>query len=243
MTEEEINDRISKVEGINGMTVNERLFVSGLMDKYDKLKWSDKPKAKRILELLGVDEPSVNKIVKPSTTRKQITYITILLTYLLVITQTEYSLVGFWTDILFSLVFSLITFVTIFRNKTNCKLLTYSFRIIALISIISVYGFLISRLTNPFIIDTFKLRTFYYQSVNNRLFNGYFKPVGSYSGGYGNFWITEIPKFFPIVEKQVFYDRTVDHDFNDETWEGEPIDNYKVVKGYIIDEVINKRTE
>ncbi len=65
MTDEEIKDIISKVEGINGMTVNERLSVSGLMDEYDKVKWSDKPKAKRILELLGVDEPSINKIVKP----------------------------------------------------------------------------------------------------------------------------------------------------------------------------------
>jgi hypothetical protein len=243
MTEEEIKDRISKVEGIDGMTVNERLFVSGLMDEYDKVKWSDKPKAKRILELLGVDEPSVNKIVKPSTTRKQIIYVTILLTYLLVITQTEYSLVGFWTDILFSLVFSLITLIAVFRNKTDDKFLTYFFRAITLISFISIYGFFIYMLTNPFVIDTFKLRSFYYQSVDNRLFNAYFKPVGSYSGGEGNFWITETPKLFPIVEKQVFYDRTVLHDFNDDTFEGEPIDNYKVVEGYIKDEVINKKNE
>jgi len=241
MTDEEIKDIISKVEGINGMTVNERLFVSGLMDEYDKVKWSDKPKAKRILELLDVDEPSINKIIKPSTTKKQIFYVTILLTYLFFITQTKYSLVGFWSDILFSLVFSIITLIAVFRNKTNNKILTYSFRIIALTSIISIYGFLISRLTNPFVIDTFKLRTFYYQSVDNRLFNAYFKPVGAYSGGYGNFWITETPKIFPIVEKQVFYDRTVLHDFNDDTLEGEQIDNNKIVKGYIIDAVINKK--
>ena len=74
MTDEEIKDIISKVEGINGMTVNERLSVSGLMDEYDKVKWSDKPKAKRILELLDVDEPSINKIIKTSTTKKQIFY-------------------------------------------------------------------------------------------------------------------------------------------------------------------------
>jgi hypothetical protein len=60
MTEQEIIDSICKVDGIRGMTVNERLFVSGLMDEYDKAKWNDKKKAKRILELI-CDEDLVLK--------------------------------------------------------------------------------------------------------------------------------------------------------------------------------------
>lgn len=63
MTEEEIIKVISKVEGLDGMTVNERLFVCRLMDEFDKALTVDKDKAKKILELLGVDKPSIEKIV------------------------------------------------------------------------------------------------------------------------------------------------------------------------------------
>ena len=63
MTEQEIIKAINKVEGIDGMTVNERLYVCGLMDEFDKALIDDKTKAKKILELLGVDKPSIEKIV------------------------------------------------------------------------------------------------------------------------------------------------------------------------------------
>lgn len=63
MTEEQIIKAISKVDGLGGMTVNERLYVCGLMDEFDKAIIVDKNKAKKILELLGVDEPSIEKIV------------------------------------------------------------------------------------------------------------------------------------------------------------------------------------
>lgn len=63
MTEEEIIKAISKIEALNGMTVNERLFVCGLMDEFDKVLITDKNKAKRILILLGVDEFSIEKII------------------------------------------------------------------------------------------------------------------------------------------------------------------------------------
>jgi hypothetical protein len=93
---------------------------------------------------------------------------------------------------------------------------------------------------NPFALDTLKLKSFYFQSVDGKLFNAYFKPVGAYSGGYGNFWITQSPKLFPLVERRVYWERTVHHDFGDDTFDGEPIDNYQVVREYIKDEVINK---
>ncbi len=64
MTEQEIIKSISKVDGLGGMTVNERLFVCGLMDEFDKALIEDKAKAKKILELLRVDKPSIEKIVK-----------------------------------------------------------------------------------------------------------------------------------------------------------------------------------
>jgi hypothetical protein len=64
MTEKEIIKAISKVKGLGGMTVNERLYVSGLMNEFDKALIIDSEKAKKILELLGVDQPSIEKIVK-----------------------------------------------------------------------------------------------------------------------------------------------------------------------------------
>jgi hypothetical protein len=63
MTEQEISIAISEVEGLGGMTVNERLYVCGLMDEFDKALIVDKEKAKKILELLGVDKASIEKII------------------------------------------------------------------------------------------------------------------------------------------------------------------------------------
>ena len=55
--------QIEKIDGLVGMTVNERLFVSGLMNEFDKCVKHDKTRAKQILRWLKVDEPSIDKIV------------------------------------------------------------------------------------------------------------------------------------------------------------------------------------
>jgi hypothetical protein len=62
MTEEEINKRVNHVNRIGGMTVNERLFATNLMDLFDKAKKTDKELAKRILRPLNVDKNSIDKI-------------------------------------------------------------------------------------------------------------------------------------------------------------------------------------
>ncbi len=56
--------RIRKIEGLGGMTVNERLFASGLLDEFDKVKKNDKSRARQILRWLEVDEPSITKIIE-----------------------------------------------------------------------------------------------------------------------------------------------------------------------------------
>ena len=63
MTNEEILKAVRQVEGFGGMTVTERLYVSGLMNEFDKSKIHDKVKAAYILELLQVDKPSIDKIL------------------------------------------------------------------------------------------------------------------------------------------------------------------------------------
>ena len=57
-------DAVKQVVGLGGMTVNERLFASGLIDEFDRARKSDKAKARRILELLQVDKPSIDKIIR-----------------------------------------------------------------------------------------------------------------------------------------------------------------------------------
>lgn len=57
-------EKVNKVVGLGGMTVNERLYVSGLMDTYDKAIIEDKKLARMILEALKVDSPSIDKILK-----------------------------------------------------------------------------------------------------------------------------------------------------------------------------------
>jgi hypothetical protein len=54
---------IRKIEGLDGMTVNERLYASGLMDEFDRSKRKDKNRAKQILRWLRVDQPSIDKII------------------------------------------------------------------------------------------------------------------------------------------------------------------------------------
>ena len=52
------------IQSFGSMTVNERLFVSGLLNEFDKSKISDKTKAKQILRSLQVDEPSIELEIK-----------------------------------------------------------------------------------------------------------------------------------------------------------------------------------
>jgi hypothetical protein len=161
--------------------------------------------------------------------------------YLVTVLLTDISFTGFWTDVIFSILLSIFSLQLVFKNKANKRWLTITLRTTNIMCSLVVFGILILNLINPFAWDTFKLRSFYCQSVEGRLFNAYFKPVGAYSGGYGNFWITETPQYFPLIEWRVYYDRTVTWDFSDDIFDGQPVDNYRVVRSYIKDKVIEKQ--
>ena len=57
-------ENIPNIEGFSGMTVNERLYVSGLMEEFDECKIVNKTRAVHILRMLQVDEPSIKEIIK-----------------------------------------------------------------------------------------------------------------------------------------------------------------------------------
>jgi hypothetical protein len=107
------------------------------------------------------------------------------------------------------------------------------------VSAILVVLFLFLTLVLPFGWDRYKMKAFHHNKVNGRVFNAYFSPVGAYAGGFGNFWITETPKCFPIIEIERYYDRAVDWDFRaEEDFDGKPVNQEEVVKSYIQDEVL-----
>lgn len=64
MTEEEIQNRINNTPNLIGTTVNERLYLTGLFDEFEKAMKSDKKKAEYILQELKVDPDSIKKIVR-----------------------------------------------------------------------------------------------------------------------------------------------------------------------------------
>jgi hypothetical protein len=163
-----------------------------------------------------------------------------LLFYLVIILLTNYSLTGFWTDVVFSMLLSSFVLLLVLKKMMKAPWRIVLLRTLIIIGFFAVFNLIALSLTNPFSFDLIKLRSFYFQKVEGRTFNAYFKPVGAYAGGQGNIWITESPIYFQLIEKRVYYERGVHHDFTDDYWEGKPIDNYEVVRAYIKDEVIDK---
>lgn len=64
MNDTEIISAANSLSNIGGMTVNERLYLSGLMEEFDRALKFDRPKAEKILKALRVDEPSIRLILK-----------------------------------------------------------------------------------------------------------------------------------------------------------------------------------
>jgi hypothetical protein len=66
-----IQERIERIDGLGGMTVNERLYHSGLMKELEDAIINDKPRAKQILRWLRVDDESIDSIVNHPLTSKR----------------------------------------------------------------------------------------------------------------------------------------------------------------------------
>ncbi len=61
--QKKVNEGIFNIEGLSSMTVNERLFRTGLLEQFDIFKKSNKNYAKYILESLDVDSESIEDIL------------------------------------------------------------------------------------------------------------------------------------------------------------------------------------
>lgn len=71
-SDQSIQKRIDKIDGLGGMTVNERLYHSGLRKELDDAIINDKPRAKEILQWLRVDDESIGMIVNHPIVSKRI---------------------------------------------------------------------------------------------------------------------------------------------------------------------------
>lgn len=54
---------MKKIDGLGGITVNDRLYVTGIMDTFDKVKSKDKELARLILEIIRVVKQSIDEIL------------------------------------------------------------------------------------------------------------------------------------------------------------------------------------
>ncbi len=59
-----IFEKIQGIEGLRAMTVNERLYHIGMFDEFASIKKNDKERARKILQWLLVDKPSIDLILK-----------------------------------------------------------------------------------------------------------------------------------------------------------------------------------
>ncbi|MCU0438684.1 MAG: hypothetical protein MUC49_12305 [Raineya sp.] len=160
--------------------------------------------------------------------------------YLSIVLCTKFSWTGYWTDVIFSIILVIFALWFISQNDLRKSNLLKRINQVCIIIVLGIIGM---NIINPLAWDNFKLRSFYFQRVKGRVFNAYFRPVGSYGRGYGWFYICETPKYFPIIEWEVYRDGAVNHDFRDNTFDGQPIDNYEMVRSYIEEEVIKKHQD
>lgn len=61
--QKKVNYGISTVDGLQRMTINERLLVTGLYESYNKYKINNKEYAQFILKSIEVDSESIEKIL------------------------------------------------------------------------------------------------------------------------------------------------------------------------------------
>lgn len=160
--------------------------------------------------------------------------------YLQTVLFTDMSLVGYWTDIIISILLVSISLWAVIKVKSETTGLAFTLKTLTVLSSVVVFGLLGLNLITPFTWDIFKIRSFYYEDVDGRLFNAYFKPVGAYSGGEGNFWITETFKYLPVLEIERYYEHAILWDFRDSEFDGQAVNQEEIVRAYIRDEIIEK---
>lgn len=160
--------------------------------------------------------------------------------YLVTIGFTNTSLTGYWTDVIASVLLVSTAWMLVIKQKGEKSWQGQVAKTLTVLSSVVLIGVGGSVLVNPFAWDRFSTTSFHYLRVESRWFHGYFTPVGAYSGGEGNFWITESPQYLPIIETQRFYKHAILWDFSVDEWDGAPVDQKEIVKRHVQKDVIER---
>lgn len=158
--------------------------------------------------------------------------------YFLLFLFSEITLTGFWTDVIVAVLLVTMNWLNVFKQGKSSKKIIFNLSIIISISATTICLGIAAKFLNPWNWGSIKTRSFCFQQIKGRLFNAYFTPVGAYSGGEGQFWISESPLYCPLIEIEIYYDRTVDWDFRNEEWDGQKIDQNEVVRAYIMEHIL-----
>ena len=153
---------------------------------------------------------------------------------------TEFSLVGYKSDVL--LPFGAMLALVIAMSTLESGRLKKSSRILVVffVCMYSIGGFSGWSQRNVFkVLNVFDVESFCYYSINGELYHGYFEPVGASSGGEGNFWITKSPTGFPILELEIYNEHAILWNFSSDEFDGRNVDQNEIMRQTIL-EVISR---
>lgn len=168
----------------------------------------------------------------------------ILIGHVLLLAFTNHSLVGYWTD--FWIPLTLIVCILIILQKLKSKKMKPNRLGPILLGLISIPYLVLGiqqvrQLGGYQFFNSFKITAFHWIRIDETDYNAYFIRVGAATGGEGNFWITESNSIFPLLEETVYYKHAVLWDFSLEEWDGQAIDQEKIVRNYVETEIIDKK--
>lgn len=152
---------------------------------------------------------------------------------------TDYSLTGFWTDIIFYFTLSLLFLFFSYTNGSLNKLSVITYKVLSTTLLIITICYAIIFLNNFKNWQIFKVVSLRTQNLKDRTFHPYFSPVGSWGRGYGKFWISESPKYFPLIEKTVYFEAATDYDMKSLYFEETPIE--EIIKTTIENSILEKK--
>ena len=169
--------------------------------------------------------------------RKQILTTLIFLSYLAILSMTDISLTGYWTDAIVASGLSIFTFRLVFKYVISNRPLTIILRTIVVLLTMGLFlSFIFVFISYPLIPANPK--GYYFQSVKGRLFNFYSFENGGYT-------ISETYKYFPIIELEIC--KRIPHkDMFEDRYdtEGDYINDIQdvrnLIENYILDEEIDK---
>lgn len=146
------------------------------------------------------------------------------------------SLIGIWSDIIVLIFLLIISFKSLLRFKKGIlKFFLY------IINIFFVFLITIAILSISLTIDCNKVQSFYFEKIDNRVFNVYYYPESKIFNRGGSLSIKEVVPFCPLLEKEIYHESKFWEFINNGTDSIEHKEKNKLfIRDYISVQVMNK---